>query len=170
MSAQEQIERACDKGLEVFAVDDGVEKTVFKKEFGALKSFGELLANGLLDHAGAGETDERAGFANVEVAEHGEAGSDAARGGVGEHGDVGQLFVVEPCEGGGNFGELHEADGAFHHARAAGAGDGDKGLAVCEGDSDPGSDFFADPRAHRAADEAKLHSAKNDGPAIELAF
>src|SRR6266849_4162359 len=169
-SVQKEIERAGDEGLEVLAVDDGVEKTVFEQEFGTLKSFGELLANGLLDHAGAGETDERAGFADIEVAKHGEAGGDAAGGGIGEHGDVGQLFVVEPGEGGGNFGELHEADGAFHHARAAGAGNGDEGLAGFDGEFNSASDFFADHRAHGTADESKFHGAKNDGPATKLAF
>src|SRR6266852_4726916 len=128
-SGQKEIEGAGDEGLEVLAVDDGVEKTVFEEEFGTLKSFGKFLADGLLDDARAGETDERAGFADVEVAEHGEAGGNAAGGGIGEHGDVGQPFVVKFGKRGGNFGELHEADGAFHHARAAGARAGDEGLA-----------------------------------------
>src|SRR6266849_3193285 len=103
-SVQKEIERAGDEGLEVLAVDDGVEKTVFEQEFGTLKSFGKFLADGLLDDARAGETDERAGFADVEVAEHGEAGGNAAGGGVGEHGDVGKLFLVQAAEGSGNFG------------------------------------------------------------------
>ena len=76
-------------------MDDGVEEAVFEEEFGALKAFGEFLADGLLDDPRAGETDECAGFADVEVAEHGEAGGDAARRGICEHGDVGELFVVE---------------------------------------------------------------------------
>src|SRR5216684_3098818 len=96
-SGQKEIEGAGDEGLEVLAVDDGVEETVFEEEFGALKSFGEFLADGLLD-------DARAGFTDVEVAEHGEAGGDAAGGGVGEHGDVGNLFLVQAGEGSGNFG------------------------------------------------------------------
>jgi hypothetical protein len=62
---------------------------VFEEELGALEAFGELLADGLFDDAGAGEADERAGFGDVEVAEHGEAGGDAAGGGVGEDADVG---------------------------------------------------------------------------------
>src|SRR5229473_6062761 len=103
-SVQEKIEGVGDEGLEVLAVDDGVEEAVFEEEFGALKSFGEFLADGLLDDARAGETDERAGFTDVEVAEHGEAGGDAAGGGVGEHGDVGKLFLVQAAEGSGNFG------------------------------------------------------------------
>src|SRR5713226_9517544 len=122
-SGQKKIEGASDKGLEVLAVDDGVEKAVFEQEFGALKSFGELLPDGLFNDAGAGEADERAGFTDVEVAEHGKAGGDAAGGGIGEHGDVGELLFVKTGKGGGDFGKLHQADGALHHARAAGAGD-----------------------------------------------
>src|SRR5713226_9482971 len=110
--------------------------------------------DGLLDNARAGETYERAGFADIEIAEHGKAGGDAAGGGIGEDGDVGELFVVEPGKGGGDFGKLHEADGAFHHARAAGAGDGDEGLACFHGQLDAASNFFADDGAHGAADEA----------------
>src|SRR5882757_11428852 len=134
ISAQEQVEGAGDERLELLAVDDGVEESVFEQEFGALKSFGKFLANGLLDDARAGESNERAGFANVEVAKHGEAGRDTAGGGVGEHGNVGKFFVVQACEGGGDFGKLHEADGAFHHARAARAGNGDEGLASFDGE------------------------------------
>src|SRR5438552_9213782 len=87
-------------------MDDSVQKTVFQQEFGALKSFGEFLADGLLDHARTGKPDERAGFPDVEVAEHGEAGGDAAGSGIGEHRDIGQLFVVEPGQGGRYFREL----------------------------------------------------------------
>ena len=65
--------------LEFLAGDDGVEEAVLEEEFAALEAFGELLADGLLDDAGAGEADECSGFGYVEVAEHGEAfGGDAA--------------------------------------------------------------------------------------------
>src|SRR5258707_1670177 len=87
-SGQKEIEGAGDEGLEVLAMDDGVEETVFEEEFGALKSFGVFLADGLLDDARAGETDERAGFTDVEVAEHGDAAGDAPRERVGERVDV----------------------------------------------------------------------------------
>src|ERR1700675_2679680 len=103
-------------------MDDGVEKAVLEKKLRALESFGKLLADGLLDDAGASEADERAGLRDVEVAEHGEAGSDAAGGGIGKQRNVRELFFIELGERGGYLGELHQADGAFHHAGAAGAG------------------------------------------------
>src|SRR5882724_7711296 len=83
-SGQEQIEGIADEGFQFLAMDDGVEKTMLEQELGALESFGKLLANGLLDDAGAGEADERAGLRDVEVAEHGEAGGDAAGTGNGD--------------------------------------------------------------------------------------
>src|SRR6266700_5124988 len=107
-----------------------------RSKFGALKAFREFLMDGLLDNARTGKTDKRAGFADIEIAEHGKAGGDTAGGGIGEDRDVGELFVVEPGKGGGDFGKLHEADGAFHHARAAGAGDRDEGLARFNGQLD----------------------------------
>src|SRR6266404_9103172 len=124
-------------------MDDGVEKSMLEKELGALKSFGEFLANGLLDDAGASEADEGSGFGDVEIAEHGEAGGDAAGGGIGEQRDVGELFFVELGERGGHFGKLHQTDGAFHHAGAAGTGNGDEGLARLDGQFDAASDFFS---------------------------
>ena len=151
-------------------MDDGVEKAVLEKELGALESFGEFLANGLLDAAGAGKADERAGLRDVEVAEHGEAGGDAAGRRIGKQGNVREFLLVELGKGGGYFGKLHEADGAFHHARATGTRNGDEGLARVDGKFDAASDFFTDDGAHRAADEAELHGAEDDGPAAELAF
>jgi len=68
---------------------------------------------------GAGEADQSSGLCDVEVAEHGEAGGDASGGGVGHHGDVGDLLVVEPGEAGGDLGELHQRGDALHHARSA---------------------------------------------------
>src|SRR5260370_20695770 len=115
-SGQKEIEGAGDEGLEVLAMDDGVEETVFEEEFGALKSFGEFLADGLLDDARAGETDERAGIGGVELAEHGEAGGGTAGGGIRKPADVSPLFVVHPSADGGTSGELHAADGAWHQA------------------------------------------------------
>src|ERR1700722_3995748 len=76
-------------GLHLLAGDDGVEEAVLEEELGALEALGELLADGLLDDAGASEDDQGAGFGDVEVAEHGEAGGDAAGGGMGHDGDIG---------------------------------------------------------------------------------
>src|SRR5262249_36396653 len=52
------------------AVHDSVEHAVIEQEFRALKPLGQLLADRLLDHARAGEADQRAGFGDVEIAEH----------------------------------------------------------------------------------------------------
>jgi len=85
-------------------MDYGVEEAFFQQEFGALEAFGKLLADGLLNHAGAGKADQGAGLGNVEVAEHGKAGGDAASGGIGEHGDVGNPGVAQLRQRGGDFG------------------------------------------------------------------
>jgi hypothetical protein len=140
---------------------------VLQQELGALESFRQLLADGLLDDAGAGESDESAGFGDVEVAQHGEAGGDASGGGVGEDGDEGDAGLVEAGERGGDLGELHEADDAFHHAGSAGRGDGDEGVALVAGAVDGAGDGFADDGAHAAADEAVLHDGEDDGVGSE---
>ena len=78
-----------------FAVHDGVEHAVFEEEFAALESFGKFLSDGLFDDARAGESDQRARFGDVEVAEHGIRSGDAAGGRVGQDGDVRNSGVVE---------------------------------------------------------------------------
>src|SRR3981189_3704385 len=84
---QEKIERGRDISLQVLAMNDGVEKTVLEKKFRRLKAFGKFLADGLFDDARPGETDERAGLGDVDVAEHGIARGVAAGRGIGEDGN-----------------------------------------------------------------------------------
>ncbi len=142
---------------------------MLEEELAALEAFGELLANGLLDDAGAGEADEGVGFCDVEVAEHGKAGGDATGGGVGHDGDVGDSGVVEAGEGGGDLGELHQGGDTFHHAGAAGCRDNDERVAGGEGAIDGAGDSFADDCAHAAANEGVLHHGEDDGVGAEVA-
>ena len=155
--------------LGVFARDDGIEEAVFEEELGALEALGELLADGLLDDAGACEADEGSGFCDVEVSEHGEAGGDASGSGVGHDGDVGDFGVVEAGEAGGDLGQLHEGGDAFHHACTAGGGDDDERVAGGEGAVYGPGDGFTDDGAHTAADEAVLHDGEDDGVGADVA-
>ena len=155
-------------GFQIFAGDDGVEEAVFEEELGALEALGELLANGLLDNAGSCEANECARFGDVEVTEHGEAGGDAAGGGVGQDGDVRDASVVETGQSGGYLGQLHERGDAFHHAGSAGCGDDDERMAGGQRAVYSAGDGFADDGAHTAADEAVLHSGEDDGVRAEV--
>ena len=49
-------------------MDHGVEKSVLQQKFGALEARGQLLPDGLLDHARAGEADQRAGLGDIQIA------------------------------------------------------------------------------------------------------
>src|SRR5450755_908510 len=170
MSAQQEIERGSDEAFQFFAGNDRVEESVLQQEFGALKSIGQRLADGLLDHARAGETDQRAGFADIQIAEHGEAGGDATGGGIGQHRDVRDFGVVQSRQRGRNFGELHQADGAVYHAGAARARDDEQRLTGVEANLHSAGHVLADPRAHGAADKIKFHRAADYRAPGELAF
>src|SRR5699024_9443800 len=61
-------------------VDDEVDGAMFEQELGALEPFREGFTHGLLDDARTGETDQGARLADVDVAQHGEAGRHAAGG------------------------------------------------------------------------------------------
>src|SRR5579862_7839351 len=51
----------------LMARDDRVEHSVREEKFRALKIVGELLIAGLLSHAAAGKTDQRARLGNIQI-------------------------------------------------------------------------------------------------------
>ena len=61
-TTREVIEQQTDRRFELFAVDDGVHKTVVSREFAGLKSFGQFLLGCFLYDARPGETDKRFRF------------------------------------------------------------------------------------------------------------
>ena len=72
-----------DEGGAKFATwHDLVHKAVFQLELAALEALGQALTDGLLDDAGTGEADECPRLGQHDVAKAGEAGGDAAGGGV----------------------------------------------------------------------------------------
>src|SRR5260370_23144751 len=58
--SQKKVERLTDVRLQFFAGNHGVKEPVLEEKFGGLKSFGQLLADGLLDHARPGKSNQRA--------------------------------------------------------------------------------------------------------------
>ena len=75
-------QQLCEGGDHVPALDDGIAEAVLEEELGSLEASGELLPGGLLDHARASESHERARLGERDVALHGEARRDATRCGV----------------------------------------------------------------------------------------
>src|SRR5271157_3280249 len=59
-----EVQRTRDVVPEIAAVYDGIEHAVLKKKFAALKTFRQLLADGLFDDTRPGEADERSRFGN----------------------------------------------------------------------------------------------------------
>src|SRR5437868_1335778 len=59
-------------------VDDHVDRALLEEELRALEAFGQRLAHRLLDDARAGESDERAGLGDDDIADEREARGDSA--------------------------------------------------------------------------------------------
>ena len=137
--------------------------------FGRLEAVGQFFAQGLLDHPTAGKADQGLGLGQDQVAEHGEAGRDAARGGVGEQGDVKQFGLAVALQGAGDLGHLHQAEHAFLHARPARGADNQHRQALGRGGLDQAGEFLAHHRAHRAAHEAEIHGPDRQGQAFNAA-
>ena len=165
----QEVERADEVILEFLSRDNGVKEALFKQELGALKALRELLPDGLLDNSRTCEADERSGLGDVQVAEHGEAGGDAAGGGVSENTDVRHAGIVKLAQRGGNFGHLHQAHHTFHHACAAAGRDDDERDAFRAGSINGAGNGFSHDGAHGAAYKAVLHGAENHAVRAELA-
>src|SRR5256885_3875064 len=126
----ERVQEECDPLLELRARDDLIDEAVLEQEFGALKTFRQLLADGLAGHASARESDERARLGEDDVAERRERRQDSACRRICEHTDERNGRLVEASDRGNGLGELHQCDRPLLHPRAAGRGDDDERLAV----------------------------------------
>ncbi len=156
-----------DFAAEVLAGDDLIDEAFFAEELSRLETFGEFGANGAGNDAWAGEADHGFGFGKDDIAEHGEAGGGAAVSGVGEDGEEEAAFGIIACEGGGGFSHLHEGEGGFLHACAAGAADDDEGKVFRGGAFNGAGQFFADDRTHGAGHEGEVHDGDDDGAAFD---
>ena len=61
---------------------------MIEQKLATLKAFRQGFAHRLLDDAGTGKTDQRAGFADVYIAQHRKTCGNAARGRVGQDRDI----------------------------------------------------------------------------------
>src|SRR5581483_6016041 len=146
-----------------------VDHAVLGEVFGALETFRQFLADGLLDDARAGKADQRAGFGDLHVAEHRVRGGDAAGGRIGEHDDVRQLGFAQHLDGDRGARQLHQRQDAFLHARAAGGCEHDEGRAFFRRGFQALDDRFGGRHAERAAHEVEVLHRDHHRQAVELA-
>ena len=122
----------------------------------------QLLGDRARGDARAGEPDERVRLGDVDVAEHGERGEDAAGRGIRQHADVrhaGRAHALQRRDG---LGELHQRS-VPSCIRAPPDAEttisGTRSARACLGSA---GDLLADDRAHRAAHEREVHDADRD--------
>ena len=100
------------------------------------------------------------GSAIDEVAERRERRDHAARGGMGEHGDVRHAGLAQQVDGAHGLGHLHEREHVLLHARAARGRDRDERDAALGRDVARAREHLADDAAHRAAHEREVHACR----------
>ena len=143
---------------QLVAMHDHVDHAVLGQIFGALESFRQFLADGLLDHARAGEADQRAGLGDLHVAQHRVGRGDAAGGRIGQHDDVGQPRLVQHVDADRDARHLHQREDAFLHARAAGGHEQNERPLLLDRGLHGAHQAFAHAHAERAAEEIeRLH-------------
>ena len=155
-------------GAQLVAVDHHVDHAVVPEIFGALKAFRQLLADGLLDDARPGEADQRAGFGDLDIAEHGVGRGDAAGGRIGEHHDVGLLGLAQHLHGDRRARQLHQRQDALLHARAARCREHDEGRAALDRSLQARDHRLAGRHAERAAHEIEILHRGDDRHAVHL--
>ena len=108
LAAGETAKRLCERPAWIKGIDHRVEHPVGKQELRPLKPLGQLLPNGLLDHAWPGKPYQGSRLSYVEISEHCVARSYASGGGIGKHRDIRQPFFIQPRERSRYLGHLHE--------------------------------------------------------------
>src|SRR5262252_1905129 len=134
-----------------------------------LETFRQFFPDGLLDHARAGKTDERARFGDVNVAQHGIGSGDAAGGWIGEHDDVGLACGTQILHRYGCAGHLHERQNAFLHARPSGRRKQDERRAFLRSRLQSLDDCLTGLHAERAAHKVEILHRDDNRKAVELA-
>ena len=169
-AGRKQAAQARQRIAQLVAVDDHIDHAVGQEVFGLLEALGQLLADGLLDDAGAGEADQRPWLGDLHVAQHGVGGGDAAGGGIRQHDDVGQARFAQLLHGNGRARHLHEREDALLHARATGGRKQDEGRALLHRAHHAGDDGLARRHAERARHEAEVLGGSDDVDVVELAL
>ena len=141
---------------------------MLQQVFRTLEAFGQFFTDCLLDHAGTGKTDQRVRLRDVNIAQHGVAGRDAPRGGVGEHNDIRQVRFLEHLHSDRGARHLHQAQDALLHTRATGGGKQDQRALqlyrfFCRGD-----DSVADIHPHGPRHKAEVLRASYNRRAPDI--
>ncbi len=131
------------------------------------KPSGQLLADGLFDHARPRKPNQRPRFRDVQVAQHRKARGHASRGGVGQNREIGQSGPIEPSKCGADLGHLHQGQRPLHHPRATRARHHDERLPLGQGHFGGARDLLAHHHAHAAADEGVLHGGDDDRHSVD---
>ena len=90
VSRKQQVDQPRQGRAQIGAFHHHVQHAVLKQIFRALEAFRQFFAHGLGDDPRAGKADLRARLGDLDIAQHGKAGGDAAEGGIGQHHDIGQ--------------------------------------------------------------------------------
>src|ERR1700737_656415 len=158
-----------ESGPQLVAVHDHVHHPMLLQIFGTLEAVWQFLADGLLDDTGAGKPDERTGFCEVHIPQHGIGSSDAPGGRVGQNDDVGLSRLAHHLDRYGCTRKLHKGKNALLHARAPRGGEHDERRALVDCGLQALDHCFAGRHAKRPAHEIEVLHPDHYREALKLA-
>ncbi len=142
---------------------------MLQQKLAALETGRQLFPHGLFDHPRSGEADQRFRLGDIDVAQHREAGGNAAGGRVGQHRQVGDAVLGQPGQRRAGFGHLHQRHQGLLHPRPAAGGEADERAVLVQGGLRGADEALAHHRAHGAGHEGKLEGNGDDWNALEPA-
>src|SRR5580704_3821808 len=117
------LQQSHQRGFQVPAIDDHVDRTLFQQKLRRLELIGQPLTNRLFDHPPSRKADHGFRFGHDDVGLKRERGRDPAGGRVGKHDHEEIAVFHEARNRSGGLRHLHEREHAFFHARAARSGE-----------------------------------------------
>ena len=137
-------------------------------KFRALKALGQLLADGLLNDAGAGKANQRAGLCECDIAKARKAGADSSGRRVRQVRDIQAALLCKTGQRGAGFRHLHQRENSLLHSCAAAGTENDQGKLFFQGVFHGAGDDFADLNTHAAHKKAAVQHCHNGGLVVNL--
>ena len=137
--------------------------------FRALKAFGQRSQIVCSITRAPAKPMIRARFGDMDIAEHGIRGGDAAGRRIGQDDNIGKLGVAQTLHGDRRARHLHQREDPFLHPRATRGGEDDERRAGCSIATSCRDNGLARRHAKRAAQEIEILHRGNDIHALQFA-
>ena len=153
---------------EIFPFHNAVNHAMLEKVLGSLKPLRQFGPDRFFNHSWPGKSDHGLGLGKDDISQHGDACGDATRGGIGQHGDVGNPRLLESGKGRARLGHLHEREDSLLHSCPSGGAEDHDADSLLNSPFNQAGDLFPHRGSKTPTQEIKFQDAEQDGLALDL--